>query len=346
MDLQTLKSDRIPGMSQRTEILSLLHGQAGTSTPVFTGLIHITAQGLQSENLSFHEVHHHAAQMARAAASTFRLTGIPSAALPLDLCAPAEALGARLNYYDNDEWRFPQPARSLFASTKYLNSAYFQNADFLHGGRLPLIYEAIRLLKQDIGNEVVISSIIPGPYTLLLYLLEPGGLFAEMKREPGAVQAALFHLSSFLSQLASNYRDSGADFITIHEMGGSPGFIGPAKFEQFVFPALKQMISVLPKPTVISICGNTNKSMELLGQTGAEAIAVDQVNDLSASRANLKETLLFGNLDPVRTLFNGTSSDIRTAVQFARDAGVDAVWPGCDLVLQTAVENIREFINS
>jgi [methyl-Co(III) methanol-specific corrinoid protein]:coenzyme M methyltransferase len=335
-------------MSRREEILSLLHGQAGISIPpVFSGLIHITASGLQSEGLDFHEVHHDAQKMAKAAASTFRLTGIPSAALPLDLCAPAEALGAELKYYAEHEVRFPQPAKSLFASTEYLSAGYFQSADFLRSGRLPIIWEAIRLLREDIGGETVISGMIPGPYTLLLYLLEPGGLFAEMKREPNLVHEALFQLSNFLIRVASSYRESGADYITIHEMGGSPGFIGPAKFEQFVFPALKQLISELPEPVVLSVCGNTNKSVSLLAQTGARAISVDQVNDLSASRSLLNNgTLLFGNLDPVSTLFNGTIDGIRDAVQMAIQAGVDAVWPGCDLAPQTHLENIKAFVQS
>jgi [methyl-Co(III) methanol-specific corrinoid protein]:coenzyme M methyltransferase len=333
-------------MSQRDEILSLLHGQAGSATPVFSGLIHVTASGLHSEGLLFQDVHHDARKMAKAAASTFLLTKIPSAALPLDLCAPAEALGAQLNYYENHEYRFPQPAKSLFASAEFLTAAYFQSADFINGARLPTIYSATKLLKEDIGTDVVISGIIPGPYTLLLYLLEPGGLFAEMKREPGIVQNALFHLSSFLFKVASAYRDAGADFVTIHEMGGSPGFIGPAKFEQFVFPALKQLISELQKPVVLSVCGNTNRSMGLLAQTGASAISVDQVNDLAASRAALNGTLLFGNLDPVNTLYNGTTNEIDDAVQSAIRAGVDAVWPGCDLVPQTPIENIKAFIES
>lgn len=331
-------------MSLRAEILSLLHGHAGTSTPVFSGLIHITASGLQSEGLDFREVHHDPRKMAKAAASTFRLTGIPSAALPLDLCAPAEALGAQLNYYEDHEYRFPQPAKSLFASTEYLSADYFQSADFVKRGRLPGICEAIRLLSEDIGSEAVISGILPGPYTLLLYLLEPGGLFAEMKREPNLVHEALFQLSSFLTRVGVAYCDASADYITIHEMGGSPGFIGPAKFEQFVFPALKQLILELPKPVVLSVCGKTNKSIDLLAQTGANAISVDQVNDLAASRSRLNGTLLFGNLDPVATLFQGDDAQITEAVRGARDAGVDAVWPGCDLVPQTPVENIKAFV--
>src|SRR5689334_13714711 len=97
----------------REEILSLLSGQKIDTVPAFSGLIHITAEGLKSEGLEFHDVHHDPQKMAKAAASTFRLTGMPSAALPLDLCAAAEALGATLNYYENSDYRFPQPANSL-----------------------------------------------------------------------------------------------------------------------------------------------------------------------------------------------------------------------------------------
>lgn len=328
----------------RADIIALLHGDKLPYAPVFSGLIHITIEGLVQADLEFHEVHHDANKMARAAASTFRLTGMPSAALPLDLCAPAEALGAGLNFYEGREYQFPQPTRPLFASTKYLNAAYFQSADFIKRSRISLICNAIRLLKEDIGHEAVISGIIPGPYTLLLYLIEPGGLFAEMKREPNAVLEALSELASFLAQIGNAYREAGADFITIHDMGGSPGFIGPAKYEQFVFPAEKQLIEALTKPCVLSVCGNAIKSMHLLAQTGTNAISVDQLTDLAAARDPLKGTLLFGNLDPVGMLWRGSRAEITEAVRRATEAGVNAIWPGCDLVPETPVENIKTFI--
>lgn len=328
-------------MTDRQTVLDLFSGKKLESQSAFSGLIHITTEGLQSEGITLYEAQHDPRKMARAAASTFHLTGMPSAALPLDLCAPAEALGAELNFYEGRDNQFPQPARSLFASTSYLSPGYMESTDFLKRGRIPVICDAIRILNEDIGANAVISGIIPGPYTLLLYLIEPGGLFAEMKREPNLVLDALFQLASFLAQVGVAYRQAGADFITIHDMGGSPGFIGPAKFEQFVYPALKLLITELPGPKVLSVCGNTNKSMHLLAQTGADAISVDQTNDLAASRAVLSSTLLFGNVDPVGALWQGGEADVTEAVRGAKEAGVDAIWPGCDLVPQTPVENLR-----
>lgn len=330
----------------REKILSLLSGHKIDKVPAFSGLIHVTAEGLDREGLRLHEVHRDAQKMARAAASTFRLTGMPSAALPLDLCAPAEALGATIDYFENRDDLFPQPANFLFSSTRYINQAFVDRADFVHKGRLDLICDSLRLLKEDIGGEVAISGIIPGPYTLLLYLTESGGLFADMKREPTAVRDALFHLAHFLSECGTAYREAGADFITIHEMGGSPGFIGPARFEQFVLPSVQQLISRLPGPIVLSVCGNTNRSMGLLALTGADAISVDQTNDLIVSRALLQDIILFGNLDPVATLWQGDQASIAEAIRGAKQAGVDAIWPGCDLAMQTPIQNLEFLVQS
>ncbi|HLE91009.1 MAG TPA: uroporphyrinogen decarboxylase family protein, partial [Anaerolineales bacterium] len=272
----------------RAEIMALLNGQKLSDPPAFSGLIHITTEGLKHEGLLLQEAHHDEKKMARAAASTFQLTGMPSATLPLDLSVEAEALGAVLDFSHDD--RFPLPAAPSVASVKDIVIP----SEALTRGRLPVIQQAIANLKQDIGNEAVISGMIPGPYTLLLLLVQPGRLFMEMKKEPGAVNQVLEQLCHFLAEVAHAYKAAGADFITVHDMGGSPVFIGPAKYEQFVFPAEKQLIAELPTPRVLSVCGNINPVLHLLGETGADAISIDQTSDLIISRARLLDTLLFG----------------------------------------------------
>jgi len=127
-------------------------------------------------------------------------------------------------------------------------------------------------------------------------------------------------------------------------MGGSAGFIGPAKYEQFVFPAEKYLIERLSKPCVLSVCGKMDKSMHLLAQTGADAISVDQLTDLKVAREALKDRMLFGNLDPVTTLLRGDEVQVVEAIQRSKEAGVDAIWPGCDLVPSTPIQNIKSLM--
>lgn len=321
----------------RGQILDLLHGKKINTQPVFSGLIHVTTEGLESEGLSLHEVHHDAKKMARAAASTFKLTGMPSAALPLDLCSPAEALGADLIFYENGELQFPQVKKLLFMSAREV-----AELKPTPSGRISLICDAIQLVKKDIGDKAVISGILPGPYTLLIYICKAQNLFREMKTESETVHKALRVLAGFLAEIGNAYLESGADFITIHDMGGSPGFIGPAKYEEFVFPGEKELIEKLAKPCVLSVCGSVDKSLHLLAQTGAEAISVDQLTDLKVAREALKDKLLFGNIDPVAVLYQGNEAQVVGMVQNAKEAGVDAIWPGCDLVLQTHLENLSK----
>ena len=329
-------------MTQRKKILELLSGKKNDSQPAFSGLIHVTAEGLKREGLIFHKAHHDAQKMAHASASTFKSSGLPSAVLPLDMYVEAEAMGVEIDFRENAEFEFPQIRKAGFGSVKDLTTEITESTEIFNKGRIKLACDAIKLLKEDVGNDVVIGGLIPGPYTLLLLVVNAGKMFVEMKKEPQAVTIALFHLSSFLSEVGNAYREAGADFITIHDMGGSPAFIGPARFEQFVFPAEKLLIEKLHKPHVLSVCGNVTSSLHLLAQTGADAISIDQTVDLAAARLALKDTLLFGNLDPVETLYRGDKARVHESVIRAKEAGVDAVWPGCDLVIQTPIQNIRE----
>jgi len=324
-------------MGMREKILSLLSGQKSDVVPAFSGLIHVTAEGLEREGLKLHEVHRDSGKMARAAASTFRLTGMRSATLPLDLCAPAEVLGSELIFYEDGRLQFPQVKKVIFESTKEIRGVENRGIEI---GRLGVICEAIKVVKEEVGKDVVISGLIPGPYTLLLYLCNLPNMVMEMKKEPRMVIDALFHLSSFLSTIGHAYSKAGADFITIHDMGGSAGFVGPSVYEKFVFPAEKDLIKRLPEPCVLSVCGRMDKALHLSVQTGADAVSVDHTTDIMSARGVSKDTLLFGNIDPVATLWQGDEAQVAEAVFGAKEAGVDAVWPGCDLVPSTPIQNI------
>jgi [methyl-Co(III) methanol-specific corrinoid protein]:coenzyme M methyltransferase len=129
-------------------------------------------------------------------------------------------------------------------------------------------------------------------------------------------------------------------------MGGAPAFIGPAKYEQFVFPAEQALMERLPGPRVLSVCGNVTRSLGLLNRVGAEAISIDQTTDAATARAALTDTLLFGNIDPVAMLSEGDEAGVHEAVRKAHEAGVDAIWPGCDLVPSTPLQNVTALMKN
>ena len=343
--------------NQRTNILALLSNRTNESIPLFSGLISVTVPGLEREGLQFHEAHRDAVKMARAAASTYRLSGFGSAVAPLDLCVEAEALGATVDFREGSEGAaFLRAAGFLYDSVekfatetrshREINKSLRLRDSVAEKGRIPLVCEAIKLLKEDVGEEIVIGAYAPGPFTLLSLLVETGALYLSLRKSPEQVHLALKFLTQVLAAVGNAYHAAGADFLTIHEMGGSPGALGPKVFASVVLPHLQTLTSALPRPVVLSACGRTNGTMKLLAASGADALSVDQTNDLAASRQEAPDVLLFGNLDPVRLISQGTSDEIAEAVESVVRSGADAVWPGCDLYPQVSLENLRAMVEA
>ena len=76
-------------------------------------------------------------------------------------------------------------------------------------------------------------------------------------------------------------------------------------------------------------------------------LSVDQLNDLGRSRATLGASqVLLGNVDPVGVLANGTVREVSEAVSAALDSGVNAVWPGCDLVPDVPADNMIAMVEA
>lgn len=331
--------------NSRDAVLGLLSGQRGERHPCFSGLISVTEPGLQSLGLNFSEIHTDPVKMAAAVATSYRLFGLESAVVPTDLCVEAGALGAEVDFrVDSPRPEFPTVVKPLAASLGDLRLA--PPLSLVRHERVATVIEAIGLLKADVGREVAIGAWVPGPATLAMYLVDRGGFLSDLMSAPDEAAGPLDALADLLAEVALAYRGAGADFITVHEMGGSPGLLGPALFGRVVQPPLKRLIAALPAPRVLSACGRTNRGMKLLFECGAEALNVDQANSLAQSRVALgQEALLFGNIDPVGTLAEGSEAAVREAVRQAIDEGVDAVWPGCDLWPRVPAADVRAMVH-
>ncbi len=326
----------------RDETLALLNGQPITRRPVFSGLPSLTAPGLAAAGVRYGEAHTDAAKMAAAAASTFELFGFESAVVPFDLCVEAEALGCDVDFSTEVDTFLPPVVSAPLPIDMLDRQLAHAIPDAVAGaGRVPLVAEAIRRLKADVGREVAIGAWLPGPFTLAWQLFGSEAWLAPLG-DPARLTPALAGLADFLARVAVVYRQVGADFITIHEMGGSPQAIGPVAFRVLVKPAVERLIAHVPSPRVLSVCGDTNAVVADLASCGADALSVDQRNDLARTRRRLgAQTILLGNLDPIALLSQGVPSAVAQAVAAILAAGASAIWPGCDLWPDIPEANFR-----
>jgi [methyl-Co(III) methanol-specific corrinoid protein]:coenzyme M methyltransferase len=326
-------------MTVRDDVIGVLTGRATDGYPCFSGLVNVTKAGLDDLGLTLAEVHTDGAKMAAAAATSHRLFGFGSAVVPLDICVEAEIVGARVDFGGPDEYRLPKVDQPLASSAGDLDTVV--PTGLAATARISTVAEAIGILKGEVGDGAAVGAWVPGPFTLATLLIDLPTLLGETRTDPDAVATVLDRLTEVLTGSAAAYREAGADFITVHEMGGSPGFIGPAPFETLVLPRLKHLLGGMAAPRVLSVCGRTDHAVDLLAEAGADALSVDQLNSVAASRAVLgPDAVILGNIDPVGVLGGGTGEEVKSAVAGAIAAGVDAVWPGCDLLAETPLENL------
>jgi [methyl-Co(III) methanol-specific corrinoid protein]:coenzyme M methyltransferase len=72
---------------------------------------------------------------------------------------------------------------------------------------------------------------------------------------------------------------------------------------------------------------------------------VDQKNTLAETRQKIGvDLLLFGNFDPYGTLVTLPADEVDQVVKNCFDAGVDALWPGCDLWPDIKKENLEAVV--
>jgi [methyl-Co(III) methanol-specific corrinoid protein]:coenzyme M methyltransferase len=327
--------------NSRERVLKLFRREPLDYIPLFSGYGNITVHGLEKYGWKFPEIHTDARKMADMAASTFRLFGFESAVVPFDMGVEAEALGSKVNYYTHaTDILYPTISQHPAEKVEDLNLQV--PSDLARAGRIPLVTEALRILKQEVGDQIAIGSWVLGPYTLAGQLLDLSQLAKAAFKKKDLVGKLLDQLAGVLIQLIKIYREAGADYITVREMGAGPDILSPRMFESLIRPPLRRVFDGIESPKVLHICGDTNAIIDQMALCGADALSVEKKNNVTETRKKLgPEALIFGELDAYGVLSQGKPGDVDQAVKEAVERGVNAIWPGCDIWPMVPKENME-----
>src|SRR5512139_4201772 len=191
-------------MNARERVLKLFAGEEVDRPPCFSGMGNVTTEGLKKLDQNFAASHLDAKMMSAAAASTYRLFGFECGVAPFDLCIEAEAMGCEINVYAHSEdLLYPTIKKKLIHNEAELDITI---PDGLTArGRVPLMIEAIKLLKKDIGGEATVGSYVLGPFTLAGQIMELNDLLKLSFKKPDKIGKLLDQLADVIIQVAKEY---------------------------------------------------------------------------------------------------------------------------------------------
>ena len=330
-------------LTPKERVMNLFRREPVDTMPCFSGMGMVTIQAINEMGIRFAQVHTSAEHLARSAKTTAELFGFDAVIIPYDMCTIPEALGRGISLYeDSEDILYPT------VPSKWQNFDEVEIPDdFLSKGRMPLVDEAMQILKTQNGGNLALGGWVLGPFTMAGQLIELDLLLKGVRKDKERVDAFLSQMTDLVIKVAQHYQAIGVDFMNIREMGTGSDLLSPKVWKTLIQPNLEKIFAAIQIPTVNHICGSTDLIIEMMNECGADAISVDQKNNVVESRKKLgDDVLLFGNFDPYGTLVTGDVSEVDPVIKKCIDDGIDAVWPGCDLWPDVKKENVEAYVQA
>jgi len=218
--------------------------------------------------------------------------------------------------------------------------------DFLSRGRIPELLKAVRILKEELGDEVAIMGGIIGPLTLAAALLGTIPLLKATFKSPGKLTPFLEVAETAGTALAKALVEAGAHMIACEDMNASPELIAPHTYPDVELEYQKRQFQAIPAPKILHICGNVDPIVEWMGQTGADILSLDPKASAKLAREKCDETVtLMGGVDTVRTLLTKDPATVRQECEARIAEGIQILAPGCAVAPATPTENLLAMLD-
>ena len=330
-------------MTSKERVRKLFRKDSIDTMPCFSGMGMVTIQAIKAMGIRFAQVHTSAENLAGSALKTAELFGFDSAVIPYDLGTLAEALGRGISLYDgSDDILYPT------VPEKWAGFDDVQvPADYLSRARMPIVDEAFELLKTKTNGQLALGGWVLGPFTFAGQVIELDLLLKSLKKDKERVMAFLTKMTDLTIEVAQHYQNLGVDYMNVREMGSGTDLLSPRMWKTLIKPNLDRIFEALESPTILHICGSTDMIIEMMNECGADALSVDQKNNVVESRKKLgNDVILLGNFDPYSTLCQMEPSEVEVTIKKCIDDGVDAVWPGCDIWPDVKEENVKAYVRT
>ncbi len=329
-------------------VMSVISGKIPDRVPVIPQITYTTAQ---LTGISLIEALHSPEKTAKALISGQEKLGYDAiyAGWESSFNLLAEAMGCTMRFPEND---VPQVADHVIKQPGDIDSV--EIPDPYSSGRLPIHMKTVRLLHDQVGEELPLFSYVPGPFTLAGQLFSVNKLMLASLRDPETVH----RLTKLTTETTLRYAEAniqlGIDVIVVADPTASSSLISPEMFKTFAAPGIQVIMDATQKAGGIPslhICGQTTPILEEMVKTGAKILEIDHLVDLTEAKQKVgHQVTLQGNLNPTELLLSGTPEQVqeeaKSLIQKAAKGGRFILSSGCEIPPNAPLDNIRALVKA
>jgi len=278
-------------------------------------------------------------KMADLAYAAWEYAGLESVRVPFCLTVEAETLGCKIDL--ENEKSQPSVQEHILMEKENLDNLQVPEPE--KDGRMPVVGEAVSMLKEKVGDELPVICGIVSPFTLAGHLRGVEFLLMDTFDDPEFVENVVSFAGDVTAVYGKYLESQGADSICLIDPSATTELIGPDLFASLAAPNIKKVVDSLSTPVVLHICGDTMAILEDMEGTGAKGISIDHIVDTAKAKSILKDAALVGNINPVDSLMFGDQGTVLKNAQACFEGGTDIMAPGCGISPNTPTENILAY---
>ena len=228
------------------------------------------------------------------------IIGVDAAILFSDILVVPQAMGLEVQMIESKGPVLPDPIKTL----NDLNRIRVPNVDETLG----YVFDAIKLIKQQLNGRVPLIGFAGGPWTILCYMVQGKGskTFDEAKAfcymQPELAHQLLQMITDTTIAYLKGQVAAGADTAQIFDSWG--GLLGPDDFENISLKYIRQIVAALKDdvPVIIFAKGAWH-SLESMAAIGAAGLGIDWcIKPEMARQLSGNNITLQGNFDPAKLL--------------------------------------------
>lgn len=253
-----------------------------------------------------------------------------------DLQLEAEILGCGLMWADDN----PPSVSSHPWEEEPDTSRQIEKTD----GRLPMLLEVSRKMKEAVGDHTALYGLFCGPFTLVSHL-RGTKMFMDMKKRPELVRQMLDFATETGMRMVDFYIEAGMDILAPVDPLVSQ--ISPKNFVEYMAGPYTRLLSYIRdkgRKSAFFVCGNALRNLEEMCKTGPDAISIDENIPMATAKAitDPYNVAIGGNIPLTTTMLFGNQMDnIKFVVDMVDSVprGNLIIAPGCDMPYDVPVEN-------
>ncbi|MFQ5469047.1 MAG: uroporphyrinogen decarboxylase [Gammaproteobacteria bacterium] len=226
---------------------------------------------------------------------------LDAAILFSDILTIPDAMGLGLYFVSGEGPKFERPIRTK----RDVDALGIPDPE----QELRYVVDAVRLIRQELHGRVPLIGFSGSPWTLATYMVEGGSSkdFANVKGMMFEQPELLHQLLDITARSVTSYLNAqiaaGAQAVMIFDTWG--GALSPRDYKAFSLQYMQQIVAGVNrenegrKVPVILFTKGGGAWLEVMADTGCDALGVDWTIELSEARARVGDRVaLQGNMDP------------------------------------------------